>query len=173
MDDDFSFSRAGCKFTNCILSKNKKIATPEQADAIVFLYTNLCELPKIHGRQGFQRYVLLTDDPPMCYPRNYFERDNLFGSFFNWTISYRETADIKWKRGWVEKRTVPTKKNSLAQYVLCIFYLFCRLYFKYVCIILRVRSRNVHKKKKLIGWYVARCGSKSKREGYINELKVF
>ena len=123
LDDDFSFARAGCKFTNCILSKNKKIATPEEADAIVFLYTNLCELPKIHGRQGFQRYVLLTDDPPMCYPRNYFERDNLFGSFFNWTISYRETADIKWKRGWVEKQTVPTKKNSLAQYVFVHFLL--------------------------------------------------
>lgn len=34
----------------------------------------------------------------------------------------------------------------------------------------RVRNK---KKKKLVGWYVARCGSKSKREGYINELKVY
>jgi alpha-1,3-fucosyltransferase len=93
----------GCKVTNCVLSKNKTKVIPEQADAIVFLYTNLCELPKIHGRQGFQRFVLLTDDPPMCYPRNYFERDNHFGSFFNWTISYRENADITWKRGWIEK----------------------------------------------------------------------
>jgi alpha-1,3-fucosyltransferase len=78
----FSFnlfiSRVGCKFTNCILSKNKNIVTPERADAIVFLYTNLCELPKVHGRQEYQRFVLLTDDPPMCYPRNYFERNNLF-----------------------------------------------------------------------------------------------
>jgi len=28
------------------------------------------------------------------------------------------------------------------------------------------------KKKKLVAWYVARCGSKSERESYINELKV-
>jgi alpha-1,3-fucosyltransferase len=33
--------------------------------------------------------------------------------------------------------------------------------------------RENGKKKKLVAWYVARCGSKSKREGYINELKVF
>ncbi|KAI9553681.1 hypothetical protein GHT06_021609 [Daphnia sinensis] len=151
LDDDFAFSRAGCKFTNCILSKNKNIVTPEQADAIVFLYTNLCELPKVHGRQEFQRFVLLTDDPPMCYPRNYFERTNLFGSFFNWTISYRENADVTWKRGWIEKLEKPTKKNSLAQ----------------------IRLRTNDKKKKLVGWYVARCGSMSKREGYINELKEY
>lgn len=115
----FSFnlfiSRVGCKFTNCILSKNKNIVTPERADAIVFLYTNLCELPKVHGRQEYQRFVLLTDDPPMCYPRNYFERNNLFGSFFNWTISYRENADVTWKRGWIEKLEKPTKKNSFSQ----------------------------------------------------------
>lgn len=35
-----------------------------------------------------------------------------------------------------------------------------------------MKARNSRKKKKLVGWYVARCGSKSKREGYINELKV-
>ena len=28
------------------------------------------------------------------------------------------------------------------------------------------------KKKKLVAWYVARCGSVSEREGYITELKV-
>lgn len=116
LDDDFAFARVGCEVSNCIMTKNKNLVKPEEADAVVFLYTNLCELPKVHNRQGFQRYVLLTDDAPMCYPRNYFERDNLFGSFFNWTISYRENADIKWKRGWVEKLTVPTKKNSLQQY---------------------------------------------------------
>ncbi|XP_046457101.1 alpha-(1,3)-fucosyltransferase C-like [Daphnia pulex] len=153
LDDDSSFSRMGCKVTNCVLSKNKTKVIPEQADAIVFLYTNLCELPKIHGRQGFQRFVLLTDDPPMCYPRNYFERDNHFGSFFNWTISYRENADITWKRGWIEKLLdQPLKiRHSFPQ----------------------IGMRENWKKKKLVGWYVARCGSKSKREGYINELREY
>lgn len=37
----------------------------------------------------------------------------------------------------------------------------------------RIRLRTYDKKKKLVGWYVARCGSMSKREGYINELKVW
>ncbi|EFX79684.1 hypothetical protein DAPPUDRAFT_244685 [Daphnia pulex] len=153
LDDDSSFSHMGCKVTNCVLSKNKTKVIPEQADAIVFLYTNLCELPKIHGRQGFQRFVLLTDDPPMCYPRNYFERDNHFGSFFNWTISYRENADITWKRGWIEKLLdQPLKiRHSFPQ----------------------IGMRDNWKKKKLVGWYVARCGSKSKREGYINELREY
>lgn len=36
----------------------------------------------------------------------------------------------------------------------------------------RIGMRENWKKKKLVGWYVARCGSKNKREGYINELRV-
>ena len=114
-DEEFAFRRANCKFTNCILSKTKSVVRPEEADAVVFLYTNLCELPKIHGRQEHQRFVLLTDDPPTCYARNYFERDNLFGSFFNWTISYRENADIIWKRGWIERLATPLQQNSVRQ----------------------------------------------------------
>lgn len=116
-DDEFAFRRANCKVSNCVLSKNKTTMPPEEADAVVFLYTNLCELPKLHGRKEYQRYVLLTDDPPSCYARNYFERDNIFGSFFNWTISYRENADIVWKRGWIEKLAKPLKKNSVQQSV--------------------------------------------------------
>lgn len=42
----------------------------------------------------------------------------------------------------------------------------------FVLVIHRIRLRNSKKKKKLVAWYVARCGSKSKREAYINELRV-
>lgn len=101
--------------SNCVLSKDKELVPPSEADAVVFLYTNLCELPKIYGRRDHQRFVLLTDDPPMCYPRNYFERRQLFGSFFNWTMSYRDNADVTWKRGWITKLNEPKKKSAIAK----------------------------------------------------------
>jgi len=151
-DDESGFRRLNCKVSNCILSKNKSLVPPETADAVVFLYTNLCDLPKIYGRQAYQRFVLLTDDPPVCYNRNYYQRKDYFGSFFNWTISYRDNADIPWKRGWVKKLDTPIHKTALAR---------------------KVMIQNENKKKKLVAWYVARCGSKSKREGYINELKEY
>ena len=39
-------------------------------------------------------------------------------------------------------------------------------------IISKKAIKNFGKKKKLVAWYVARCSSKSKREGYIKELQV-
>jgi len=149
-DDEWAFKHHNCKVNNCILSKNKSLVAPETADAIVFLYTNLCELPKIHHRSSHQRYVLLTDDPPICYTRNYFQREPYFGSFFNWTMSYRDDADIPWIRGWVEKVDKARELTAMAR---------------------KQIIKNYGKKKKLVAWYAARCGSKSKREGYIDELQ--
>jgi len=151
-DDESAFERQNCKVTNCVLSKNKSLVPPETADAVVFLYTNLCNIPKIFGRTRNQRYILFTDDPPNCYTRNYYRRDPYFGSFFNWTMSYRSDADIPLKRGWIKKLDIVGNQTLLAR---------TQMIEKY------------GKKKKLVAWYVARCGSKSERESYINELKEY
>jgi len=116
LDDELAFQRQNCKVTNCVVSKDKNMLRPETADAIIFLYTNLCELPKIYSRKDYQRYVLLTDDPPICYSRNYYNREPYFGSFFNWTMSYRRNADIIWKRGWIKKVDKAPQQTAMARY---------------------------------------------------------
>jgi len=151
-DDPSSFEENKCKVSNCMLSKDKALVTPETADAVVFLYTNLCNLPKIYGRKSYQRYVLLTDDPPNCFNRNYYKREPFFGGFFNWTMSYRANSDISWTKGWVQK---VDKVSDVSQ-------------------LKRLKQQQLSgKKKKLVAWYVARCGSVSEREGYITELKEY
>jgi len=152
MDDETAFQQKGCKVNNCIISKDKKLMPPESADAILFLYTNLCEIPKIYERYEHQRYVLLNDDPPVCFARNYYAREPNFGSFFNWTMSYRENADIIWNKGWIKKLTKAPSQTAMAR---------------------KKAIKNFGKKKKLVAWYVARCSSKSKREGYIKELQEY
>jgi len=153
-DDELGYQRLKCKTAECMVSKDKYLVPPETADAIIFLYTNLCDLPKIHYRKSHQRYVLLTDDPPICYSRNYYQREPYFGSFFNWTMSYRDDADIPWRKGWIKKKgdTFWGGLTAMAQ---------------------KQMPRNFwkRKEKKLVAWYTDRCGSKSKREGYRDELK--
>jgi len=115
-NDELAFEKRHCKVSDCILSNDKALMPPDTADAIVFFYTSLCELPKIYGRSSHQRYVLITDDTPNRDRRNHYKREPYFGSFFNWTISYRKDSDIIWNRGWVEKVHKTLKLAAMTRY---------------------------------------------------------
>ncbi|XP_072521082.1 alpha-(1,3)-fucosyltransferase 7 [Salminus brasiliensis] len=118
LEKDFCWSKFG--IPGCFLEDNRSVFS--QADVVVFhhheLWTGRSELPLHLHRPPRQRWLWMSLEPPMRNPNL-----STYNGFFNWTMSYRQDADIFMPYGkLVPKKNsstylVPKKRNCLIAWV--------------------------------------------------------
>jgi alpha-1,3-fucosyltransferase len=105
-------------------------------------------------RMSSQRYVALRVEPPVDPPVGYSIKKDLLENFFNWSMSYRQDADIQLPYGTIrplQEREKPGRRWK------------------------RIRTMNESKNgsSAIVAWMVSHCSTDSKREDYVKELRKF
>lgn len=160
------FVKRNCSFQNCFLTSNKTyFADVRKFDIILFNVMTLNDwnatIP--YMRSNKQKYVLLSDEPPVLYiiPSHY-------NGFFNLTWTYKLNSDASWrffiiknKRGKVVGPKTDTRWMN----------------FNDMKPISEKIKRKLQHKKHAAAWFTSHCETPSQREKYVlqlfNELEKF
>ena len=163
------FSSNRCQINRCKLSVKPMIMINKPLhlyDAIVFnindlpgitkLVKKIRNIEKITQRRQGQRFVALRSESPMHQiALNSNEWPNLLTGFFNWSMSYRQDADVHLFYGSIRPvKPVETSRNTKT-----------------------VRGRIMNSQKTgstaVVAWMVSHCATDSRREDYVKELRKY
>jgi alpha-1,3-fucosyltransferase len=160
-----AFINKNCTYTRCEMTDNRSERPLEQFDAIVFVLNDEFTSPDQlmipdfkNKRNASQHLVLFTQEsPPALKP--YYNMTRL-AHFFNWTMTYRMDADIRFLYGRIiPKENAPRTPEEIS----------------YLRKIARPRlpSDTVSNKTKSVAWMVSHCKTHGQRETYVKELSKY
>ena len=136
------FIAAGCRVSACFASSDKSLVS--SADAVLFHMRNVGASTRYPDRRpAHQRYVFFL----MEHPHHQWNDLSQFGSFFNWTMTYRRDSDIPLLYGRVVARTAAMPPPPAPP------------------------SAALIAARKPIAWFVSNCRSHSGREEYVARLQ--
>jgi alpha-1,3-fucosyltransferase len=161
-----AFVNKKCPETRCEMVDNRKEHPLHHYDAIVVVLNDEFKSPdqmmmpdfENNKRDASQHLVLFTQEsPPALKP--YYNMTRL-AHFFNWTMTYRMDADIRFLYGRIiPKENAPRTPEEISH--------------------LRERARvssppdAVRNKTKTVAWMVSHCDTHSQREKYVKELSKY
>ena len=156
------FPRNGCQFTRCKLFVNPYLIRKrplESYDSIVFFidaatmaFKMVKDLSKKSvKRKNSQKYVSVRFEPPVAPPEGYSVSRNLLTNFFNWSISYRQDADIRLPYGsFRQLKPEEYVKPNRTSY-----------------------TKSDNQSSAIVAWMVSHCITDGRREDYVNELQKY
>ena len=154
------FIRHGCDVTDCIINDrqhNNNNRSMNSYDAVVFNMNHLHHTGELPWRANDysrnwerQRFVFLSAEPPAGYAWN--GNNLLFADYFNWSMTYRNDADVQFFFGTTKRRRAGRVDNQKAK---------------------KTASTAQHNNKTTAVWMATNCVTDSRREDYIDQLKHF
>ncbi|KAI9554291.1 hypothetical protein GHT06_019563 [Daphnia sinensis] len=150
-----AFIDAGCRVSNCFITRNSNYVPHEDFDAIIINPSTQKTPYNFAKRKSNQRFVMYTNEPPAHMPQNMNEFDN----YFNWTITYRADSTFPYKYGEiVPLESAPsTVEEAMAMRQ----------------DMMRSGINPAKGKTKLAVWMVSNCNAESNRQTYVKILKKY
>ena len=152
------FERFGCEYTECFLEVDRTYLPIERYDAVVFTMNSIGSKDVLketrNPRRKDQRFIFLSLESPV-YTWGQVGMDTAtlevddFVEFFNWTMSYRNDADLPLFYGSVKRRNKLINSSTVHQ------------------------RRKQKKGKAVVAWMASHCLTDSRREDYIRHLKRY
>ena len=157
-------SQNRCQLSRCQLFANPYMTRKRPLnsyDAVVFfidvIFTEAAKIIKDLSkgnervvRKTSQRYVALRIKPPVDPPVGYSIKKDLLVNFFNWSISYRQDADIQMPYGFFRPLRQGEERGGKRN---------------------RINDKSINGSSVVVAWMVSHCCTKSRREDYVKELR--
>ncbi|KAJ8728283.1 hypothetical protein PYW08_016668 [Mythimna loreyi] len=156
------FIRRDCAYTNCFVTSNKSLLGNTTAfDAILFHGPELMTINLIlpEERLPHQKFVFASIESPANYPLCIHN----FNGYFNWTWTYKLDSDINW--GFIVVKdsngTVVGPKKDMHW-----------IDWKDMDPVNETFKYQLKSKHSDVAWFVSNCFTQSKREYFVERLKV-
>ena len=167
------FQQFACEYSDCFLEPDRNYLPIERYDAVVFTMNSIASkdlLAKTRNRRRKdQRFVFLSLESPV-YTFGQTGADQLtleiedFADFFNWTMSYRNDADLPLFYGSVKPRGGGRGGGMRRNFNKSEINRTSGT---------TTRKRKDGKGKKFVAWMASHCLTDSRREDYIRHLKRY
>ena len=164
------FKRNHCQFSDCKLFVNAYLTRKQPIDwydAIVFnineidpvvksiLKWPINEQGETAKRRRSQRFVSFRSEAPTesSIP-DFMQKKDLLENFFNWSISYRQDADIQLRYGSIRplRHGVEDRRTRNG---------------------IRINKQSKNGSSAIVAWMASHCATNSKREDYVRELRKY
>ncbi|EFX82107.1 hypothetical protein DAPPUDRAFT_241186 [Daphnia pulex] len=154
-----AFINKNCPYTRCEMTDNRSERPLEHFDAIVFVLNDEFTSPDQmmmpdfkNKRNASQHLVLFTQESPPAL-KSYYNMTQL-AHFFNWTMTYRMDADIRFLYGRIiPKEHAPEEISNLREKARA-----------------SLPPNSKRNKTKTVAWMVSHCNTHGQRETYVKEL---
>lgn len=151
------FIKKKCRFQNCFVTDNLfYFNNVIDYDVILFNAVNLTDFQQPLERSERQRYVFVSDEPPIYYPV-----PSHYNGFFNWTWTYKLDSDAL-----LRYLIVKNKKGEVVGPKLDVHWMDVNE-MKPVSKFIKHKLGN---KNKAVAWFVSHCETPDHREVYVQSL---
>ena len=158
------FTKNHCQFSRCQLFVNpylRKKRPLNSYDAVVFFIDVFTEAAKMIKdlskgkerieRRSSQRYVALRYEAPVDPPESYSIKKDLLVNFFNWSMSYRQDADIQLPYGSIRPLPQLSEEHGGRRNRI------------------KINNKSKNGSSAVVAWKASHCPTASRREDRPNE----
>lgn len=151
------FINKKCRYQNCFITDNKLYLNDIiDYDVILFNAVNLTDFQQPVERSERQKYVFVSDEPPIYYPV-----PPHYNGFFNWTWTYKLDSDAV-----LRYLIVKNKKGNLIGPKLDMHWMEVNK----MRPVSKSVKRKLRNKRKAVVWLVSHCETPNLREVYAQSL---